>query len=91
VGWREFDVGGEGRAPAAERGVVLVDGRFETVGEQAGLEAGGAQHGLLRESQLLEGKQLLGVDGLVDGDGILLETGDLVKLFEADDGEGGGG
>jgi len=40
---------------------------------------------------LLEGEQLLGVDGLVDGDGVLLEMGDLVKLFEAVDDEAGGG
>ena len=40
---------------------------------------------------LLEGEHLLGVDGLVDGDEVLLETGDLVKLFESHDGEGGGG
>jgi len=40
---------------------------------------------------LLKGEQLLGVDGLVDGDDVLLEAGNLVKLFESDDGEGGGG
>ncbi len=28
---------------------------------------------------------------LVDGDGVLLETGDLVQVFQSHDGEGGGG
>ena len=89
----DFDIAiaGEGRAHGVERSVVIVEGCLETSSEQAGLEPGGAEHGLLRESHLLEGEQLLGVDGLVDGDGVLLETGDLVKVFEPDDGEAGGG
>src|SRR5438552_3182253 len=69
----------------------MVEGHVETGGEDAGLEAGGAEHGLLRESHLLEGEQLLGVDGLVDGEEVVLETGDLIEFFEPDDGEGGGG
>ena len=43
------------------------------------------------EGDTLDGEELLGVDGLVDGDGVLAEAGDLVEIFEADDGEGGGG
>jgi hypothetical protein len=45
----------------------------------------------LGEGDTLDGEELLGVDGLVDGDGVLAEAGDLVEIFEADDGEGGGG
>jgi hypothetical protein len=39
----------------------------------------------------LDGEEFLGVDGLVDGDEVFAEAGDLVEFFEADDGEGGGG
>jgi len=74
-----------------EGSAVVVEGHVKTGGEDAGLETGGAEHGLLRESHLLEGEQLLGVDGLVDGEEVVLETGDLIKFFESDDGEGGGG
>jgi hypothetical protein len=74
-----------------ERSAVVVEGHVKTGSEDAGLETGGAEHGLLRESHLLEGEQLLGVDGLVDGQEVVLETGDLIKFFESDDGEGGGG
>ena len=52
---------------------------------------GGAEHLLLGESHTFEGEQFLGVDGLVDGEEVVLETGDLIELFESDDGEGGGG
>src|SRR5579859_1664143 len=48
-------------------------------------EAGGADH------DLLQGKQLLGVDGLVDGDEVGSEMGDRLEVFEPDDGEGEGG
>src|SRR5579859_2436495 len=44
-------------------------------------EAGGADH------DLLQGKQLLGVDGLVDGNEVGSEMGDRLEVFEPDDGE----
>jgi hypothetical protein len=70
---------------------VVVEGYVEAVGEEAGFEAGGAEDRLLRERHALEGEQFLGVDGLVDGGEISFEMGDFVEVFEADDGEGGGG
>jgi hypothetical protein len=76
-----------------EEGLVAgdVEGLVEAVGEEAGFEAGGAAEGLLSDGHALQGEQFLGVDGLVDGDEVLLEIGDLLKVFEADDGVGGGG
>jgi hypothetical protein len=76
-----------------EEGFVVgdVEGFVEAVGEEAGLQAGGAADGLLSDGHALQGEQLLGVDGLVDGDEVGLEVGDLLKVFEADDGERGGG
>ena len=38
-----------------------------------------------------EGEQFLGIDGLVDGDEVGAEVGDFLNVFEADDGEAGGG
>ncbi len=70
---------------AGSRGLV------EAGGEEAGLEARGAEEGLLGEGDALDGEEFLGVDGLVDGDEVVLEMGDLMEVFEADDGEGGGG
>ena len=50
-----------------------------------------SKEGLLGESDAFDGEALLGVDGLVAGDEIFAEAGDLVEFFEADDGEDGGG
>jgi hypothetical protein len=55
------------------------------------VEAFDAEEGLLGEGDALDGEEFLGVDGLVDGDGVFAEAGDLVEFLEADDGEGGGG
>ena len=74
------------------KGVAVgVEGFVEAGGEEAGLEAGGAEHGLLGEGHALDGEEFLGVDGLVDGDEVGFEMGDFLEVFEADDGEGGGG
>ena len=67
------------------------EGFVEAVGEQAGLEAGGAEERLLRQGDALDGEELLGIDRLVDGDEVGLEMGDFVDVFEADDGERGSG
>ena len=91
MGAGDFDITDKSRGQGAERGPVVVQGHVEAVDEDAGFEARGAKPGLLRESDYLEGEQLLGVDRLVDGEEIVLETGDLIELFEPDDGEGGGG
>jgi len=71
--------GGEGRS-------ILIEGHVGLGGEDAGPEAGGAEHLLPRERDLLHGKQLLG-----DGDEAGSEMGDRLEVFEPDDGEGGGG
>jgi hypothetical protein len=70
---------------------AAVEGLIHAVGGGAGFEAGGAEDGLLGESDALDGEDLLGIDGLVEGDGVVAEAGDFVELLEADDGEGGGG
>ena len=67
-----------------------VEGLIEAVGEEAGFEAGGAADGLLGDGHALDGEQLLGVDGLVDGDEIGLEVSNFLEVLEADDAEGGG-
>jgi hypothetical protein len=64
-----------------------VEGFVEAGGEEAALEVGDAEHGLLGEGDALDGEQLLGVDGPVDGDEIGAEAGNFLKVFEADDGE----
>jgi hypothetical protein len=74
----------DGAAGAIERFV-------EAVGEHAVLEAGGADEGLLGEGDAFDGEEFLGVDGLVAGDEVFAEAGDLVEFFEAYDGEDGGG
>jgi len=54
------------------------------------LEVGDAEDGLLGQGDALDGEQLLGVDGPVDGDQVGAEAGDFLEVFEADDGEVGG-
>src|SRR5450756_2587335 len=76
--------GHEGFATAGE-------GLIEEGGADAFVEAFDAEEDLWGEGDALDGEELLGVDGLVDGDGVFAEFGDLVDVFEADDGEGGGG
>jgi hypothetical protein len=68
---------------------VGVERFAEAVGEEAGFEAGGAEDGLLGESDALKGEEFLGVDGAVGFDEVFAEVGDLIEVFEADDGEGG--
>ena len=68
----------------------MVEGLVEAGGEEAGLEARGTEDGLLGEGEALDGEEFLGVDGLVDGDEVGSEMGDLLEVFEADDGEGRG-
>ena len=47
-----------------------VEGFVEASGEEAALEMGYAEHGLLGQGDALDGEQPLGVDGPVDGDEI---------------------
>ena len=78
-------------ADAEEGPAFTVEGLIEAGGEDAGVEAIGAEDGLLGEGDALDSEELLGVDGQVAGDGVIAQAGDFVDLFEADDGEGGGG
>ena len=87
----DLDNRGSVRAQRVEGLAAVVESCVETGGEEAGLEAGGAQENVLGEGHALEGEEFLGVDGLVDGDEVGSEMGDFVEVFEADDGEGGGG
>jgi hypothetical protein len=89
----DFDIAIAGEILVHEVGDV--GGGFESLieagGEEAGFEAGGAEDGLLGEGDALDGKEFLGVDGLVDGEEVLPEVVNFLEVFEADDGEGGGG
>jgi hypothetical protein len=80
----EFGTHGDGE-------IVAVHGLFETGGEEAGLEAGGADQSLLREGHALKGELFLGVGGPEDGSEVGQEVGDFVEVLEADDGESGAG
>ena len=68
---------------------VGVERFAEAVGEEAGFEAGGAEDGLLGEGDALDREEFLGVDGLVEVHQVFPEVGDLIEVFEADDGEAG--
>jgi hypothetical protein len=89
----DFDIAIAGEFLVHEVGDV--GGGFESLieagGEEAGFEAGGAEDGLLGEGDALDGKEFLGVDGLVDGEEVLPEVVNFLEVFEADDGEGGVG
>ena len=92
LGACDFDIAaGEFRVHEGYGVAEAVAGLIEAGGEEAGFEAGGAEERLLGESDALEGEEFLGVDGLVEGHEVVREMGDLLEVFEADDGEGGGG
>ena len=74
-----------------QRTVIGSEGFIEAGGEESGLEAGGAEEGLLGDGHTLEGEEFLGVDGLVDGDEVVTEMGDVFEILDADDGEAGSG
>src|SRR5688572_17745587 len=91
LGAGDFDIRGKLRSHQEKRPSVGVEGLIETVSEEAGLKAGGAEKRLLREGNSLNRKKLLSVDGLVEGKEVGLEMSDFLMLFEADDGESCGG
>jgi hypothetical protein len=76
---------------ADEEAAGGIEGFVEATGEEAALEVGDAEHGLLGQGDALDGEQLLGVDGPVDGDEVGAEMGDFLEVFETDDGEVRGG
>jgi hypothetical protein len=71
--------------------VGAIEGFVEAVGEHSVLEARGADEGLPCEGDAFDGEELFGVDGLLAGDEVFAEAGDLVEFFDADDGEDVGG
>ena len=91
LGPGDFDVAGEVVGEGVDQAVIAIEGFVEAAGEQSGFESGGAKQGLLGEGHALDGEKLLGIDGLVEGDEVLLEAGDGVEFFKPDDGEVGGG
>ena len=86
-----FPLTGEFWGHEDHRSDAGVEGLVEAGGEEPGFQARGAEDGLLGEGEALDGEEFLGVDGLVDGDEVGPEVGDLIEVFEADDGKGGGG
>jgi hypothetical protein len=86
-----FDIRGEFRVHGEGAFSAGVEKLVEAGGEEAGFEAGGAEDGLLGEGDAFEGEEFLGVDWLVEVDEVVSEMGDLLEVFEADDGEGRGG
>jgi hypothetical protein len=91
LGSGDFDVAGEVVGEGVDQTVVAIEGFVEAAGAQSGFQSGGAKEGLLGEGHALDGEKLLGIDGLVEGDEVLLEAGDGVEFFEPDDGEVGWG
>src|ERR1700686_5918780 len=87
----EIAIADEVLGHADEEAAGGVEGFVEASGEEAALEVGDAEHGLLGEGDALDGEQLLGIDGTVNGNQIGAEAGDFLEIFEADDGEGRGG
>jgi len=90
LGAGDLEIRGEILVHQEERLPAGIQGLIEAGGKEAGLEACGAEEGLLGKGDALDGEEFLGVDGLVGGQEVGLEMGDFLKLFEADDGEGGG-
>ena len=78
-------------AEADQRPAVGGNALIEADGKQAAMQAFDAKESLLGKGDALDGEELLGVDGLVGGDGVFAKIGDLVDLFETHDGKGGGG
>jgi len=93
LGAGDFDIAiaGDGGVHEADGFAAAIEGRVQAGGEVAGFEAGAAEDGVLGEGDALQGEELLGVDGLVDGDEVVAEAGDFLEVFEADDGEGRSG
>jgi len=91
LGRGDFDIRCELRVYGEAGFSVGAERLAEAVGEEAGFKAGGAEDGLLGESDALKGEEFLGVDGVVGFDEVFAEVGDLIEVFESDDGEAGGG
>src|SRR2546427_6724708 len=82
LGAGDLDIPGELRGNREKRPPAGIEGLIEAGGEEAGLEARGAEKGLLGEGDALDGEEFLGIDGLVDGEEVGAEMGDFLELFE---------
>jgi hypothetical protein len=85
---RHLNIPGERFGQQEERFSGGVQGLVEAGGEEAGFETGGAQKRLLGEGDALHGEEFLGIDRLVHGHQVRLETADFLKVFQPDHGEG---
>jgi hypothetical protein len=93
LGAGDFDiaVAGDDGIHEADGLAGAVEGHVEAGGEEARFEAGAAEDGVLGQGDAFEGEELLGIDGLVEGDEVVAEMGDFLEVLEADDGEGRAG
>ena len=62
-----------------EDGVELIAGG---IGEEAGFEAGGSEHGLAGEGNALDGHALLGADGAIESDEVVAQAGEFLGWFD---------
>jgi hypothetical protein len=65
---------------------IAVQGLFEAVGEEAGFHEGDAKHTVLGQGDAFDGEHFLGVDGLIEVDGVGAEVGYGCGVFGADHG-----
>jgi hypothetical protein len=87
----DIAVAGDDGVHEADGLAAVVEGHVEAGGEETGFQAGAAEDGVLGQGDAFEGEELLGIDGLVEGDEVVAEVGDFLEVFEADDGESGAG
>jgi hypothetical protein len=88
---RDFDIAGEVRVDRDHGSISEIEDFVEAGGKETGFQAGSAEEGLLGEGDALDGEEFLGVEGLVEGHEVVLEVGEFIEAFEADDGVTGGG
>ena len=74
----DIAVAEDDRVQEADGFAAVVEGLVEAGGEETGFEAGAAEDGLLGDGGAFEGEDLLGVDGLVEGDEVVAEMGDFL-------------
>jgi hypothetical protein len=93
LGAGDFDiaVAGDDGVHEADGFAGAVEGHVEAGGEESGFQAGAAEDGVPGEGDAFESEELLGIDGLVEGDEVVAEMGDFLEVLEADDGEGRAG
>ena len=87
----DLDVAGEVVTEEVGGAALGGDGLIHGGGVESGLKGVDAVDGLLGKGEALDGEEFQGVDGLVAVDEFGAENGEVVELFEADDGVAGGG